>query len=261
MFCVIIQFMIKIIPLFSGSRGNSTLVRTSTQNILLDLGYGFRTMVAKLNSIGLDPRDISAILITHEHRDHICALKPWEKHFHTPVYAPVLAANFICQKSCCNVTPVCGDFEFDDARVSVFRCTHDAIQCFGYRFYDGKVYAALVTDTGETTAKLVKFLAPCEKILLESNHDVDTLNRGAYPYLLKQRILSKFGHLSNVQAAKTLSQLDNVRAVVLGHLSQQNNTKELAFKAAATVFENKKLVVNKDIALYVADQYQNNFEI
>jgi len=254
--------MIKIAPLFSGSRGNCTLIRTPSQNILLDMGYGFRATVAKLNSLGIDPQSISAVLLTHEHSDHIHALPMWEKRFHTPIFAPELIANYLSQLCQSDIAPVCKEFDLNDLHIDVYVCSHDARQCFGYRFCDGKMSAASVTDTGEPTLQLVRFLSPCEKILLESNHDAQMLKRGDYPYPLKERILSKFGHLSNEQAASVLSKLTNtLRAVVLGHLSRQNNTEKLAYESAAAVFEKAQMQIGKDIFVYVADQDVNEIEI
>lgn len=256
--------MIKITPLFSGSRGNSTLIQTPTQNVLLDLGYGFRATVAKLKSLNVDPHGISAVVITHEHSDHVSALPCWTKNFHTKVFAPKQCVDYIAQTSLCgNVVPVEDGFDLQDLHVDVYRCSHDARACFGYRFADGKMSVASVTDTGEATMRLVKFLAPCEKIVLESNHDVEMVQNGSYPYLLKRRILSGLGHLSNEQAGKILERLadSNVKSVVLGHLSQQNNTKKLAYESAQAVYRNLGMEVGKDVFLYVADQDNNEVTI
>ncbi len=252
--------MIKIIPLFSGSRGNSTLIQTPTQNVLLDLGYGFRATVSKLKSLDVDPQSVSAIVVTHEHSDHISALPSWTKHFHTKVFAPCESADYIAQTCYCSeLFPVEDSFDLDELHVDTFRCSHDARACLGYRFADGKMSVASVTDTGEATMRLVKFLYPCEKIILESNHDVQMVQNGNYPYVLKRRILSGLGHLSNEQTGKILERLENsnVTTVVLGHLSQHNNTKQLAYQSASSVLESMGKTIGKDVYLYVADQEKN----
>ncbi len=256
--------MLKITPLFSGSRGNSTLIQTSTQNILLDLGYGFKATVAKLNNLGVAPQSVNAIVVTHEHGDHIGALPNWTKHFHTRVFAPKNCCDYIAQTCFCgDIFPVDGSFDLEDLFVDIFRCSHDARACLGYRFFDGKTAAASVTDTGEVTPILTEFLSPCETVILESNHDVDMLKNGRYPYVLKRRILSELGHLSNEQAAQVLQSLaqSKLKTVVLAHLSQQNNTKQKAFDCVASALSQKGVSVGKDIAVFVADQYENEVTV
>lgn len=256
--------MIKLTPLFSGSKGNSTLIQTSNQNILLDLGYGFKATVAKLNKLGVDSKSVAAIVVTHEHSDHIGALPTWTKHFHTQVFAPKNCCDYIAQTSFCSeIFPVDGAFELGDVLVDIFRCSHDARGCLGYRFSDGKNTVASVTDTGEPTPLLTEFLAPCQTIILESNHDVDMLKNGCYPYVLKRRILSELGHLSNAQAASVLQSLElrKLKTVVLGHLSQQNNTKQKAFDCAANALTQRGVSVGKDVSIFVADQYENEVTV
>lgn len=257
--------MITFTPLFSGSRGNCTLVRTEKQNILLDLGFGYRATLSKLSLLGLEAKDISCILITHEHSDHIGGLLNWTKHFHTKVYAPKNCCDYISQHCFCgDIVPIDNDFELADIYVEIYNCSHDARSCLGYRFSDGSVSAASVTDTGETTQMLTKFLEPCNKIILESNHDVNMLKKGNYPYQLKQRILSRYGHLSNEQAARTLMSLingNNVKNIILAHLSMQNNTSLLALQTSTDALSEMGVKVGKDINIYVADQYNNEVTV
>ena len=120
-----------------------------------------------------------------------------------------------------------------------------------------------MTDTGKTDAKLVDFLLPCVTVQLESNHDEDMLFNGRYPYFLKRRISSDFGHLSNKQSAEVLALLlnGNLKNVILAHLSEQNNTKELAFGSAVSVLKDKGVVEGKDVSVYVADQYFNGITV
>lgn len=252
--------MINLIPLFSGSKGNSTLIQTNRQYVLLDVGFGFRATVAKLGQLGVDPRQISAVVITHEHSDHIGGLPCWTKYFHTPVFAPRACCNYIAGTSFCDVTSSDGSFQLGDLFVESYACSHDARETLGYRFSDDEISVASVTDTGETTPALVNFLRPCQKIILESNHDVAMLKNGDYPYQLKQRILSHYGHLSNVQAAEVLKAVvgGKVCKVLLAHLSEQNNTKELALSTAVSALSEAGVEVGKDICLFVADQRTNN---
>ncbi len=254
--------MITITPLFSGSRGNSTLIRTEKQTILLDCGYGFRALSMKLKSLSVDPRE-TCVVITHEHSDHISALKNWTKYYHTDVYAPQNTSMILANRCFCDAREVCGEFDVQDVHVDVYQCSHDATNCYGYRFTYKNERVASVTDTGFATPELSAFLSPCKSIILESNHDVDMLWHGEYSYFLKQRIASDFGHLSNDQATEVLAQLigTKVRNVILGHLSQQNNTARVAYDTAQKMYSQKGVKVGLDVCLYVADQDENGVTV
>ena len=256
--------MLKISPLFSGSKGNCTLIQSDNANILLDAGFTYSSIVQALESRGLTPKDIDAIVITHEHNDHVKALPMWTKYTPTPVYAPRLIADYIQQRVYFSeVRAITCDFKIGDVIVEMYECSHDACCCYGYRFCCGRRYFACVTDTGIATDALVDFLTPCSAIMLESNHDVDMLVKGEYSYPLKKRILSNFGHLSNAQASEILSKLigSSVKNVILAHLSEKNNTRELAFNSAVNVYAAQGLTEGKDVNVYVADQYNNEITI
>lgn len=251
--------MIKLTPLFSGSSGNSTLIQTPSTNVLLDAGYGYKATVARLALCGVSVKDISAFIITHEHSDHVSALKTFAKHTDAPVFVPQKAANYVIQTCyCTNVQPICDSFDIADLHVDVYQCSHDARDCFGYRFTCGDSVGC-VTDTGVVDEKLISFLAPCKTVFLESNHDVEMLWHGPYPYVLKRRVASALGHLSNAQAAEVLDKLvgHNLKNVVLAHLSRQNNDKQIAYDTAVAVLQKHGLVVGKDVSVIVADQFQN----
>ncbi len=252
--------MIKLTPLFSGSSGNCTLIQTPHSNVLLDAGYGFKATAAALAKRGVAVGDISAFVVTHEHTDHISALKMFSKHTDAKVFVPQKAVNYVAQTCYCSgVEPVCGNFDFNDIHVEVYCCSHDARECLGYKFSDDNDSVGCVTDTGVADDALVKFLSPCRTVLLESNHDLEMLWHGPYPYVLKRRVASSLGHLSNSQAAEVLEKLLNydVKNVVLAHMSRQNNSKNIAFETAANVYKKNGLVVGKDVMLYVADQFEN----
>ena len=256
--------MIKVTPLFSGSKGNCTLVQCNGVNILLDVGFSYKSILRALENRGLTQKDIGAIIITHEHSDHISALPYWGKNCVTPIYAPTPIADYLRQRVYfCEVIGIDGSFDIEGVTVEVYECSHDARSCCGYRFYDGRGYFACVTDTGCFGEQLVEFLSPCKAIMLESNHDVSMLNSGAYPYPLKQRILSPYGHLSNEQAAEVVCKLANshVKTIILAHLSENNNTKELAFNATLEALNRCGLVEGRDVTVYVADQYKNEVTI
>ncbi|MCM1042898.1 MAG: MBL fold metallo-hydrolase [Corallococcus sp.] len=249
--------MISFTALYSGSAGNCSLVRSDKTTVLVDAGFACGTLVHYLKDAGVSPRDVDAVLITHEHSDHISALAKWTETFDTPVYCHARLADVLRQKTRCrNLHPFDAEFSLKDIAVDFYPCSHDARYCCGYRFFDGKTYVASVTDTGLVNKELVDFLMPCATVMIESNHDENMLLRGNYPYLLKQRILSPLGHLSNAQTGEVLNKIldGSVKNIVLGHLSERNNTPELAFSNALGVIESKGMVEGKDVRLFVADQ-------
>lgn len=252
--------MVKIFPLYSGSGGNCTLVQSDNANLLVDVGLGCRATLSALKMYNLSLSDITAIVVTHEHSDHIGGISSFVSHSPVPVYAPKAIADLVAKRAtCCDVSGIADVTEIADLRVERYECSHDAAACYGYRFSDGTNSVATVTDTGCVTTGLVDFLAPCDRIQLESNHDVDMLKSGPYPYPLKRRILSDFGHLSNDQATQVLSDLvgSNVKSVILAHLSEHNNTAELAFNNVLNMYADKGLVEGRDISVYVAKQHDN----
>lgn len=256
--------MLTLSPLFSGSHGNCALVKTDGVNILLDAGYNYKQIVKRLADFDLSPADIDAILLTHEHSDHISALPYLTRGFKAKVYAPKEICNYVSQHTYCSeVLPVTERFTLDDVEVDIYRCSHDSIACLGYRLTFAGESIASVTDTGCVDGLLTEFLAPCKAIMLESNHDVNMLKNGPYHYLLKRRILSDIGHLSNEQTAQALISLKdtNVKQIVLAHLSEHNNTKELAFNTAVQALNSVGLTEGKDIKIHVADQYKNNITL
>lgn len=249
--------MLKITTLFSGSKGNCSLLQSDKVNILLDLGYGYASTVARLKTMNLTPSDISAIVITHEHTDHIAALPMWTKKCSTTVYAPKGIADFVRQRAYVSeVVEVDGSFIIGDVTVDTYECSHDAVSCLGYRFTSQGESIASVTDTGCVSQALIDFLSPCKTVQLESNHDVDMLKHGPYHYLLKTRILSDYGHLSNAQTDEVIELLAGTRVknIILAHLSENNNTQELAFAGAVNALQKRGLVEGKDVKVYVATQ-------
>ena len=255
--------MIKLTPLFSGSSGNSTLIQTPRTNVLLDAGYAFKATVARLAQSSVGLKDISAIVITHEHSDHVSALKCFAKYCNAKIFVPKNASNYVAQNCyCSNVEAIDGSFDIDDVFVENYRCSHDARECFGYRFSEQNSVGC-VTDTGIVNDELVNFLSPCETVFLESNHDLEMLWHGPYPYVLKRRVASELGHLSNSQTAYVLDKLvgSKVKNVVLAHLSRQNNSKQAALTSAEQALTKHGVRVGKDVGLYVADQFLNEVTI
>lgn len=249
--------MIKLVTLFSGSKGNSTLVMTPTTNILIDAGLSCRSILSQLATVGLTPMDIDAILITHEHTDHISSLNKWCNSYTTPIYCHSSLVEYILTKCRGNVVSFDGQFLVGDIVVAPLQCSHDALHCNGYKLSVEGDSVGIVTDTGVMHDDTLHSLCSCRTVLLESNHDTDMLARGRYSYMLKRRILSDKGHLSNIQAGSIITKLlsGSVVNIVLGHLSEQNNTHELAFASAMSAISSSGRVEGRDVYLYIAEQY------
>lgn len=237
--------MMKFCPLCSGSSGNCSLLSAGDANILVDAGVTAKRITELLALVDVEMANIDAIVVTHEHSDHIKGVGVLARKYHIPVYAN---ADCWAQMKRCDPNipqPSVRVFEsdhpfyFKGVRIFPFSTPHDSVHSVGYTFeYDGKK-CAVMTDVGHVDARLIGILEKSDLLLLEANHDVDMLNAGSYPYSLKKRILSARGHLCNEDAGLTLVRLHDkgVRNVILGHLSQENNTKELALVTVQTVLE------------------------
>ena len=222
----------------SGSKGNATYVGTENTHILIDTGISRKRIAGGLAEVGLALSDIDAILVTHEHADHISGLGVLERTREIPVFATAGTIEGIRSQNLCGgfnadvLTPVSADEPFVVGDISVLPISvcHDANEPVCFRLENGTSSFAVVTDLGEYNSYLTENLKGLSGILLEANHDVRMLEVGRYPYYLKQRILGRFGHLSNESSGRFLSGLlhDNIRHIMLGHLSEENNTRELA---------------------------------
>lgn len=227
--------MIEVYSLYSGSSGNSYLVKSGDTAILVDAGRSSAALCRAVRSAGCAPEDISAILITHEHSDHVSALRVFYKKY-APLLigaAPVLSA--VCENEgmcgCARALPVGREFVIGDIAISACNTPHDssASVCYRFRTRDGDI-AVIATDMGEVTEECSEFLAGADCAVIESNHDPDMLKCGPYPAWLKSRIASRYGHLSNAQCGKLAVSLANsgTGGFILAHLSRENNTPELA---------------------------------
>ena len=256
--------MINICPLFSGSSGNSTYIEINGTGILLDAGVSMKKILTALERIGKSGRDVSALLITHEHIDHILSLGALARRLRIPVYATVNTWRSMIKsvgkidKS--QIKPVYEDQDetIEKLRFKAFRIPHDAAQPVGYTFSDGEKKLTVATDIGEMNDKLFLSLSGSDGILLEANHDIGMLLSGSYPYPLKQRIRGKFGHLSNDEAAATCARLVTLgtKTILLGHLSAENNRPETALMAVGDSIERTGAEIGRDVFLDVIKREQ-----
>lgn len=219
----------------SGSSGNCALVSAGGGNILIDAGISMKRIRGNLSAFGLSPERLSGILITHEHSDHINGLAMLTKYYALPVYAPGILAGSLLRcvqglEQYLRVIEVGESFELGGMSVTAFHTSHDTAESVGYRLERGCALG-FATDMGCVTEEAEHALRGCEAVLIEANHDTDMLASGPYPPYLKRRILSPRGHLSNADCARLAVTLadSGAKYIVLGHLSRENNTPELAY--------------------------------
>ena len=238
----------KICCLYSGSKGNCTFISAGGAKILIDAGRSAKALCSALCSIGEDINTIDAIFITHEHNDHISALRVLSHKRQIPIHIlldSALIFNGLCDEKLCECLKIYRgngfETEVKGLRVKAFPTPHDSRAAVGYKFeFDGedgeKVSVAVSTDTGHVTSAMRENLTGCRAVVIESNHDLQMLIEGPYPYDLKQRIRSKKGHLSNADCAALAAELyeSGTEHIMLAHLSEENNLPELAFNEVFT---------------------------
>ena len=222
----------------SGSSGNCTYAGTEHTALLVDAGISGKRITQGLAGIDRKPEELSGILVTHEHSDHIKGLGVLARKYHLPVYTTAGTAEYLWKSaSIGNIDPdliriIHPDepFNIGDMTIEAFRIHHDAAQPVGFRMTDGKRSCAVATDMGCYDDSIVEHLKGLDCILIESNHDVNMLQVGPYPYPLKQRILGELGHLSNELSGRLLCDIlhDGLKTILLGHLSKENNYPALA---------------------------------
>lgn len=220
----------------SGSRGNALVVEAGATRVLVDCGFGPRNLSARLARLGLEPGDIDAILVTHEHGDHVSGVAPSARRFGLDVYLTHGTMGAVRFEG---VSPRVFDghvpFAIGDLEVRPFPVPHDAREPAQFVFSDGSACLGILTDAGRVTPHMVSMLAGCDALVLECNHDADMLANGRYPERLKRRIAGPYGHLDNAAAGELLSRVDTrrIKHVIAAHLSQENNLPELATAALA----------------------------
>lgn len=237
----------RLCSIASGSSGNCIYTGTQAAHVLVDAGISGKRVEQGLGSIGLAGRDIDAILVTHEHSDHVNGLGVLCRRYQIPVYATAGTIGALKDYRGLGKIPeelfhpVREDetFTIKDLTVMPMRISHDAAQPVAYRFSYGRTKAAVCTDLGVYNEYTVECLKGLDVLLLEANHDVNMLQTGSYPYYLKQRILGERGHLSNENCGRLLSRVlhDGFQKAVLGHLSQENNLPQLAYEAVRLEIE------------------------
>ncbi len=221
----------------SGSRGNGLVLESVNTRLLIDCGFSLKETQRRLSQLGLEPAQLNALLVTHEHGDHIRGIARLADRFDLPVWATRGTAAFIDCRSDVNVINSHKQFMIGDIEISPFPVPHDAREPCQFVFKHRHLRFGMLTDTGCHTPHIEAQLQDCHGLLLECNYDSDMLADGPYPPSLKARVGSDLGHLSNAQAAQILESVmhPKLQQIVIGHLSEKNNTPDLARGALSAV--------------------------
>jgi Metal-dependent hydrolases of the beta-lactamase superfamily I len=223
----------------SGSRGNSLVVDAGDTKLLVDCGFSLRATRSRLARLSLEPEEITGILVTHEHGDHMAGVYRLASRFRIPVYLThgthVAVSASGVSFPVCEVVDGHAQFRIGSLSITPFPVPHDAREPIQYVFSDGESRLGILTDCGTITPHVVDVLSDCHALVLECNHDRMMLANSDYPAVLKRRISGDWGHLSNTQSSSLLRQVNSrqLKHVVAAHLSEQNNCPALAAKALA----------------------------
>ena len=250
--------------LASGSSGNATYIETDRTRLLVDAGLSGRKIEGLFKQIDRQVDQVDAILVTHEHKDHIHGVGVLSRKYNLPIYAN--------QKTWSVMAKMIGPVEPDNVRyiepedmvtigdidILSYQVSHDAIQPQFYAFQKNQKQFVMLTDTGYVSDRLRAMLKDADAYLIESNHEIEMLRYGAYPWSLKQRILSDKGHLSNIDGALVMTDLigNRTKNVYLGHLSRDNNTKELALASMRETLSRYDFNIDQDIHIHMTDPAQ-----
>jgi phosphoribosyl 1,2-cyclic phosphodiesterase len=247
--------------LYSGSSGNSIFVSSDNTKLLIDAGMPGKSVESALQEIGENPREIDGIFITHEHSDHVKGVGVLSRRYDIPIYASEGTWNGM-SKIIGNIKEYNikvmhdNNLSIKDMDISSFKISHDAAEPTGYSLKSNGKKVCIATDLGHFSEEVKQSLYDADVVLLESNHDVEMLKFGPYPYVLKRRVLSDIGHLSNEACGKAIVEVmnDKPKSIVLGHLSKTNNYPELAYQTVVNILNENKINLGKDIILSLADR-------
>lgn len=244
--------MVQICALASGSNGNSYYVGNKNEAVIVDAGIYHKRLMHRMQSANLEPKKVKAVFVSHEHGDHVCGLRVTSKRMNIPAISTKKTFHKLKRNS---IPDLYSFFEPDvpyqinDIKVVPFLKNHDAIEPCSFIIHINGLCIGVMTDIGFANETLGKYIAQCDAIFLETNYDEKMLFEGSYPYFLKQRVASDFGHLSNIQARELIDMYasDKLKVLILSHLSAANNTPDLALDS----FRN----LNPEIKIYLSNRY------
>jgi len=229
--------VLQVASLGSGSSGNATLVRSQNTLLLLDCGFTLKETTARMARLGLSPANLDGVLISHEHGDHVKGIGPLSRKFAKPVWLTHGTYHALRDKRFTDTKLISAHqaFKIGDIEIDPFPTPHDAAESCQYVFSNQNVRFACATDLGASTPHVEEKLAGVTGLLVESNYDEHMLSNGPYPVSLQARIRSDFGHLGNIQAGQLVKRVDHagMQIILLGHLSEQNNTDDAAYATMA----------------------------
>lgn len=246
----------KLLVLSSGSKGNTTYIESENAKILIDVGNSCKYIVDILKNNNINPSEINAILLTHIHSDHVAGLNVFLKKYNTKVFLSENMLEELCFIENYEIIDK-ENFEINDLHIDVIKTSHDVTDSYGYVISNNNKSIVFVTDTGYINKKYDELLTNKDIYIFESNHDVEMLQNSDYVFSLRKRILSDKGHLSNDDSSRYLCKYigNNTKLIMLAHLSEENNTKDLAYNTL------KNKLVKKNICfdnILVLEQNKNS---
>jgi phosphoribosyl 1,2-cyclic phosphodiesterase len=243
----------------SGSSGNCTFLATSRARVLVDAGFSLREITRRLALIGERPESLQGVFITHEHSDHIGGLARLAKKLRIPVYISAMTREALppnTELPAVETIQPGQRYQIEDLVIEPFTIPHDAVDPMGFRFTGEGLRMAVATDLGYLPMNVKDYLRGCHCMVIESNHDLEMLKNGPYPWYVKERVWSRTGHLSNRDLATFLREEHDgeTQVMVLAHLSEQNNHPQIARMEAATALEQRASSVSSQAKLIVSSQ-------
>ncbi|WP_129596316.1 MBL fold metallo-hydrolase [Anaerophilus nitritogenes] len=245
--------------LASGSSGNCQYLASEKGSLLVDAGLSGKKITQAMESIGEDIKRVCGILVTHEHNDHIKGIGILSRRFNIPIYANNNTWTGMRDKigkvdeENIRFFQTGETFHIEDIQIKPYLISHDAKEPVGFSFYHDDVKVSIATDLGVVDDRVKEEIKGSDLLLLESNHDVEMLKMGRYPWYLKKRVMGDYGHLSNETAGEIIAEMVShkvpIGKVLLGHLSQENNFPELAFETVKNVLNSKKIKIGLDVCV------------
>lgn len=262
--------MVRFCPLSSGSSGNSLYIGAGETHILIDAGLSGVRITEKLKALSVDTENISAIFISHEHSDHIQGAGVLSRRFDIPIYASHKTWQTLERHNMVGKVAPHNKKTFShgesvsinaDLLLKPFQTSHDASDPSGFNIFAGDYKMSISTDLGTVTDSVKESIYDSDVLLLESNHDLEMLKNGSYPWALKKRILGDHGHLSNVSCGTLLTDIfsHKIKHVFLGHLSEDNNRPLLALDTVKSILYANKIDPDKDFSLHLANRGIQSF--